>query len=129
MVDPQYDCRCGHSLDEHQAQEDGTAVCGEAGCYCGRNPLEWAQVVRCEWCTIMAPVVWCRTEKGRMMPIEPEPNPAGNSEIKFSGSGVPLVVVHGSPPGMFDDWTPYMPHHATCDMKLKTKPTRRKPRR
>lgn len=117
-----YSCRCGHEATEHTTTEDGATVCSV--CYCGRNPLEWALVQACEWCTTGVNIVWCRTEKGRRMPIEPEPNPLGNCEIKFSGSGVPLVIVHGSAPGMFDDWTPYMPHHATCDMKLrKTKTT------
>lgn len=114
-------CRCGHDDDQHTTStENDTAVCLAVDCYCGRNPLEWATVRPCEWCTTGENIVWARTEKGRRMPIEPEPNPRGNCEIRFSGTGVPLVIVHGSPPGMFDDWTPYMPHHATCDRKLKT---------
>lgn len=110
---------CTHTVDQHDLSGDVT-VCTVSGCYCGRNPLEWVPVSTCEWCSAGVNIVWCRTAKGRAIPIEPEPNPAGNVEIIHNPAvgGVPLAIVHGSHPGMFDDWTPYMPHHATCDRKL-----------
>ena len=113
-----YPCRCGH-LDEEHRPGDPEPVCTVDGCWCGRNPLESARVVTCEWCSVEAPIVWCRTRKNsKPIPIEPEPNPLGNVEVVSAEHGVPLVVVHGSAPGMLDTWTPYMPHHATCDRKL-----------
>lgn len=112
-----YACRCGHGDEDHEVTEAGT-ICRADHCYCGRNPMEFAKVVTCDWCSVGAPIVWCRTAKGRRMPVEPEPNPGGNCEISFS-QGTPVVTVHKGPPGMFDEWTPYMPHHARCDMKLK----------
>lgn len=122
------DCVCGHSGRDHGPRTQGmtlgavvhaVGVCHHEGCYCGRNPLEWATVVHCSWCSTSDPVVWCVTVNSKRMMIEPEPNPAGNCEIRYDGQGAPFVIVHASPPGLFDDWTPYMPHFATCDQLLR----------
>ena len=80
------------------------------------HPLAGQPVKRCRWCGT-AMLVWCVTEKGEHMPIEPEPNDDGNVEIAIDERrlGVPLAIVHAGPPGMLDDWVAYMPHHATCE--------------
>lgn len=116
---------CGHNLSSHELitepldpQVYDVGSCSIDGCYCGRNPLTGATITTCGWCTTGAPVVWARTVNGKRMMIEPEPNPNGNCSISYE-RGVPVVTVHKSPPGMFDDWTPFMPHIATCDQKLR----------
>lgn len=120
------DCICGHPVSAHTLPitEPGGNVappqqlaCSE--CYCGRDMLAGAHITQCGWCATADPVVWCLTENGRRMMVQPEPDASGNCEIRWTGSGAPLVVVHGSPPGMFDDWTPYRPHFADCDQKLR----------
>jgi hypothetical protein len=109
-----YTCRCGHDDEQHT---DG--VCTVTDCYCGRDPLAGRPRERCRWCSTGADIVWCRTlANSKPIPIEPDPNPAGNVEIVAAERGVPIVQTHKGPPGMFDEWTPYMPHHATCDQKL-----------
>lgn len=107
---------CGHNMSAHTAD-----LCSIADCYCGRDPLRDAIRTRCGWCSTGDPVVWVRTVNGKRMMVEPEPNPAGNCSIHYS-QGVPIVTVHKQPPGMLDDWTPYMPHIATCDQRLKPLP-------
>ena len=59
------------------------------------------------------PIIWATTKNDKMMPIDAEPDPAGNVEL-HGDRGVRFARVHAGPPGMFDDWTAYMPHHATC---------------
>lgn len=56
---------------------------------------------------------WAITANKKRMPIDIEPNPAGNCEVS-TAHGAPFVTVHKGPPGMLDDWTPFMTHFATC---------------
>lgn len=66
-----------------------------------------AEVSRCRSCG--APIRWARTAaNGALIPLDAEPNPAGNVELVDG-----RAVVHGQPPLL----TPpelWMPHHATC---------------
>lgn len=79
------------------------------------HPLAGQPWSRCRWCRAETAIVWCVTANAKQIPIELAPNPAGNVEIEWVGTAnPPLAVVHAGPPGMFDDWTAYMPHHATC---------------
>lgn len=81
----------------------------------GDHPLYRAETAACRWCTDATLIVWCVTAAGKRIPIEADPNPAGNVEVVIATSvAPPLAVVHPGPPGMLDDWTAYMPHHATC---------------
>lgn len=87
------------------------------------HPLYRAETAACRWCTDATLIVWCITFAGKRIPIEADPNPAGNVEIRIgSPAAAPLAVVHPGPPGMLDDWLAYMPHHATCPRDL-TEPT------
>lgn len=87
------------------------------------HPLAGRPTTRCRWCSDRALLVWCLTGAEKRIPIEAEPNPAGNVEIRIgSPAAAPLAVVHQGPPGMLDDWVAYMPHHATCPRDL-TEPT------
>lgn len=127
-------CVCGHLVSDHTLPitDTGRVAPPQAHacsvCYCGRDVLAGATATTCDWCTTQDRIVWAVTAaskaKGKnvRMPIQPEPDATGNVEIQWTGQGVPIAVVHGSPPGMFDDWTPYRPHHADCDMKLRKQP-------
>lgn len=64
--------------------------------------------------TCGAAMLWALTKNGKRIPLDAEPNPAGNVELSRVGEGVPFATVHKGPPGMFDDWEAWMPHHATC---------------
>lgn len=114
---------CGHNMSSHDEAQD-PALCRVPGCYCGRNPLEGHHIalVECSWCSTSDHFFWAITPAGKRIPVEPEPNPKGNIQITMRG-GVPFATIHGGPPGstLFDDddWVPFMPHHATCDKKLK----------
>ncbi len=64
-----------------------------------------------------ADIVWAITKGGKRMPVDAEPNPAGNVELTVGRSdSIPWATVHSQPPGMFDDWVDraHMPHFATC---------------
>jgi len=82
------------------------------------HPLAGRPTTACRWCTDATLFVWCVTAAGKRIPIEAEPNPAGNVEVQHAKSANPLAppfaIIHAGPPGMFDDWVAYMPHHATC---------------
>lgn len=82
------------------------------------DPLHHAgPVTECDWCSAATSIVWCITKNNQRMPIEAGINEAGNVEIVLPAPGSPakaLALVHAGPPGMVDDWVPYMPHHATC---------------
>lgn len=89
----------------------------------GREPRKIAQ---CKWCSAGAPIIWTYTKNRdrrgnpKRMPIDALPNPGGNVELIWNDNPAsdPFAVVHAGPPGMFDDWTAYMPHHATCSRDL-----------
>lgn len=72
------------------------------------------QVVFCRYEGCGREIVWAvTTAKGKPIPLDPAPNPAGNVEIV--GGPQPVVAkVYKGPPGMFDTWVAWMPHHATC---------------
>jgi hypothetical protein len=62
-------------------------------------------VSACRAC--LAPLRWERTERGRPMPLDIDPNPAGNVVIE---DGHAVVLAPGSDhPG--ERW---MPHFSTC---------------
>lgn len=56
-----------------------------------------------------APVRWVRTAKGQPMPLDREPNPAGN--VTLQGA---VATVHAKGAVPTDAGPVYMPHHATC---------------
>jgi hypothetical protein len=74
------------------------------------GPAPLASQSRCKLCPER--IAWAITKNGKRLPVDPHPNPAGNVQLFL---GRPLFAkVHAGPPGMLDDWTAYMPHHATC---------------
>lgn len=75
-----------------------------------------APTSRCTWCAAGVHVFWAITRNGERMPVEVEPDPAGNVELTWSGHPHAKIyaTVFRGPPGMFDDWVAHMPHHATC---------------
>lgn len=71
-------------------------------------------MTRCRSCD--APVLWAKTEKGRRMPLDPEPytgsEPAGVFVLRFFEAGTPTAVA--VPPEAFKDEPLYRSHFATC---------------
>lgn len=68
-----------------------------------------------------APILWAITERGKAMPLDAEPDPAGNviltGEVRRTDHGsAPVAVVLGNTSELFGDpdTTRYMPHHASC---------------
>jgi hypothetical protein len=65
---------------------------------------------RCRSCD--APLLWARTEKGRRIPLDPEPytgpEPSGLFVLREGGLAV------AAPPGAFEDEPLYRSHFATC---------------
>ena len=77
-------------------------------------PTEFPTEV-CRYCH--RPVVWATTIKGRLMPVDPEPDDRGNCELRWersdiSGRPFKRVLVHGQPP--LDAPPLHMSHMATC---------------
>lgn len=60
-----------------------------------------------------AAIVFVRTASGKLIPLDAEPNPAGNVEV-LDPDGSPLAQVHKAPPLFLTGAGPFMPHHATC---------------
>jgi hypothetical protein len=56
-----------------------------------------------------APIIWARTGSGKAMPLDAQPNPAGNVELTGDSCKV-WGTAHDWP----EDQLRYMPHHATC---------------
>lgn len=54
-----------------------------------------------------APIVWARTLKGRRIPLDPEPGPAGNLVIN---DGVAITAPADAPAGIR-----FTSHFATCE--------------
>lgn len=75
------------------------------------------RVEHCRSCK--ARIVWAKTSPGaQFMPLDADPNPAGNAEVVNSDEvssayAVPVVVVHAEPP-LFAEGAVHMPHFATC---------------
>jgi hypothetical protein len=67
------------------------------------------KVATCRSCP--ARIVWCVTEAGKRMPVDAEPVPNGNVELRDQGHQV-LAVVHGQPPLGVDRL--HLSHFATC---------------
>ena len=61
-----------------------------------------------------APIFMALTRNGKAMPIDAAPDPAGNVELTFNDRARPFATVHAGPPGMLDEWEPWMPHFASC---------------
>lgn len=68
-----------------------------------------------------APILWAVTERGKAMPLNADPDPAGNviltGEVRATDHGAaPLAVVLGNTSELFGDpdTTRYMPHFVTC---------------
>lgn len=70
----------------------------------------------CRSCS--APIEWARTVNGRLIPLDAEPDPAGNVLLEdVQGSRVAHVLgARGDVPFELAhlDGPRYMPHHATC---------------
>lgn len=58
-----------------------------------------------------APVRWVRTAKGQPMPLDRDPNPAGNVLLDAHGRA---EVCRQGDPRLLEARPVYMPHHATC---------------
>lgn len=69
-------------------------------------------MAKCRGCE--AEILWCRTTKGKWMPIDKAPNPKGNLVItdERGPNGETMVAT----PDLFTDGDKdrYMPHWATC---------------
>ena len=69
---------------------------------------------RCRSC--QAPIDWARTEKGRRIPLDPDPytgpEPAGLFVLREPDAGTPLAVA--APPGAFPGEPVYRSHFVTC---------------
>ncbi len=88
-----------------------------------------------------ARIVWAVTEKGNRMPVDADPNPAGNviilAGVRAPGlrgdSPVVRVFANAEPTlGEEDisiDGKRYMPHHATCPNAADHRPRRTRTRR
>jgi hypothetical protein len=63
--------------------------------------------VQCKACG--APMIWARTGSGKAMPLDAQPNPAGNVEL-IGDSAKVWGTSHVWPP----EQPRFMPHHATC---------------
>lgn len=59
------------------------------------------------------PIRWCRTKNDRLMPLDQEPNVAGNVICEYGEGGVlrGIVLVKGDPRPA---GVAFMPHFATC---------------
>lgn len=66
-----------------------------------------------------APIRWCRTTNGRMMPLDQEPDPTGNVICEYQdGTLVGKVLTRGDPRPA---GVAFMPHFATCPARAKRK--------
>lgn len=98
---------CGHLLRWHPGQEPGTT----RGCpSCPATSLE---ITTCRTCD--ARILWGRTINAKSIPLDAEPNPAGNCLIDRTG----IVTVNTG------DWTPigstrHHAHHSTCPNPIRT---------
>lgn len=65
----------------------------------------------CTSCT--AAIIWAVSEKGHRMPVDKDPTPSGNIELRDVGGDTPVAVVHGKndPPWAGDR---FVSHFATC---------------
>lgn len=71
-----------------------------------RTSLE--AVTRCRSCD--APVLWANTEKGRRMPLDPDPYSGPDPRVFVLRAGVAIAVT----PDAFPDEPNYRSHFATC---------------
>lgn len=71
------------------------------------------KTVPCRACD--APMTWATTSSGKSMPLNAEPDPAGNVEVRVGELGLAVLEVHppGQPP-LASVGVMYMPHWATC---------------
>lgn len=70
------------------------------------------RIEKCRSC--QAPIVWAKTSPSdEFMPLDAEPTAEGNAEVIDMRSGVPVVVVHATPP-LVVTGDLMMPHFATC---------------
>lgn len=67
---------------------------------------------RCSMCS--APMRWVLTEGNRRMPLDAEPNPAGNVLLIERDGKVRARVLGGPDLPVRDDLTAWMPHFNTC---------------
>lgn len=68
------------------------------------------------YCKCGAQLRWAVTASGKRMPLDFEPDPAGNVHLTDAGQGRKIAVVLGPlDRELFAEDAPlYMPHHATC---------------
>lgn len=58
-----------------------------------------------------AEILWCKTLKGKSIPVDPDPVKGGNLELVLqSATKPPRVVIHTSDPNI----TRHISHFATC---------------
>jgi hypothetical protein len=70
-------------------------------------------VATCRSCE--APIVWGKTRAGRAMPLDAEPDPAGNVVLLANGTAVVLTADEAAERRLtFPEEVRRMPHHATC---------------
>jgi hypothetical protein len=65
-----------------------------------------------------ARIVWTVTERGRRMPIDPVPNPAGNIILRERAAGLEPVAVYTSAPPAEGEKR-FTSHFATCPQAKK----------
>lgn len=71
----------------------------------------WASIAQpCAGKDCGAQIVWAKTVKGKLMPVDLEPSPDGNVELAFE-DGRMVARVHAQP---ILGVELRMPHHATC---------------
>lgn len=68
-----------------------------------------------------ATIAWVRTEAGKSMPIDPEPNAHGNVFCQYEGGVIIGRVYVASESKPRPEGVPYMPHWATCPVLNKHK--------
>lgn len=66
------------------------------------------------------PIGWCVSENGRPMPIDIEPNAAGNVIVGYREGRLVGVVLSKNKPR--PEGQAHMPHYATCPARKPAKP-------
>lgn len=70
--------------------------------------------------TCRAPIRMVATAAGRWMPLDRDPDPAGNVELRHDGQRIVAVVLGKGDPGT-PDTERWMPHWATCPARQRFK--------
>lgn len=85
---------------------------------CQRLPAHEAPADLADCRSCGAPVIWTVTSKGKRMPVDAEPNPAGNVVLQSQPEGPPLAVYYsgkaGAPPTAYSPRERHTSHFANC---------------